>query len=171
MTDSETTGVFITMGSYLPNGGPAGLLIAYCIWCLNVWCVNETFAEMTIYAPVPSAFITFTAYWVDEALAFAQSWAFFLAQALLVPFEITALHILITFWTDKFPVEATVVICLVLYGLLNLFSVEWFGKAEFYLSIGKVFLIFMCFGFTFFTMVGCNPLHDAYGFRYWNNRK
>jgi len=27
----------------------------------------------------------------------------------------------------------------------------------------------MCFLFTFFTMVGANPLHDKYGFRYWKN--
>lgn len=27
----------------------------------------------------------------------------------------------------------------------------------------------MLFIFTFITMVGGNPQHDAYGFRYWNN--
>lgn len=126
---------------------------------------------MVVYAPVPSGFIRFTSVWVDEALAFSQSWAFFLCQALLIPAEITALHVVITFWTDKFPVEATVVVVVAIYGVLNLFSTELFGKAEFYMSIGKIFLIFLCFGFTFFTMVGCNPLRDAYGFRYWNNRE
>ncbi|KAH8646174.1 putative general amino acid permease [Xylariales sp. PMI_506] len=161
------TSVFLTMGTWLPNGGPAGLLLGIGLWCFNVWCVNESFAEMTVYAPVPSPFITFTASWVDEALAFAQSWAFFLAQVLLVPYEITAVHVLITFWTDKLPVEAVVIIVLAIYSVLNVFSVEWFGKAEFYLSIGKVFLIFLCFAFTFFTMVGCNPQHYAYGFTYW----
>ena len=100
-----------------------------------------------------------------------QSWAFFLCQAFLVPAEITALHILITFWIDKMPIEATVIIVLLIYGALNCIDAELFGKAEFYLSIGKVFLIFLLFAFTFFTMVGCNPLRDAYGFRYWKNRK
>ncbi|KIW37820.1 uncharacterized protein PV06_09805 [Exophiala oligosperma] len=163
------TSVFVTMGSYLPHGGPAGLFLGYTLWCMNVWCVNECFAEMVVYAPVPSGFIRFTSVWVDEALAFSQSWAFFLCQALLIPAEITALHVVITFWTDELPVEATVVIVIAIYGALNLFSTELFGKAEFYMSIGKIFLIFLCFGFTFFTMVGCNPLRDAYGFRYWNN--
>lgn len=32
---------------------------------------------------------------------------------------------------------------------------------------GKVVLIFIVFFFTFITMVGGNPQHDAYGFRYW----
>lgn len=159
------------MGTYLPRGGPAGLLIGFALWCANVWCVNECFAEMTIYGPVPSAFVTFTSFWVDEALAFSQSWAFFLCQAFLVPAEIIAGHTLITFWTDKLPVEATVIIVLLIYCVLNLFSVKWFGTAEFYLSIGKVVLIFIFFSFTFFTMVGANPLHDVYGFRYWYERK
>ncbi|KAF2636801.1 putative general amino acid permease [Massarina eburnea CBS 473.64] len=163
------TSIFVTMGTYLPKSGPAGLLIGYTLWCMNVWCVNECFAEMSIYAPVPSSFITTTSYWVDEALAFAQSWAFFLCQAFLVPAEITALHILLTFWTDKMPVEATVLIVLAIYGVLNCIDTALFGKAEFWLSIAKVFLVFLFFAFTFFTMVGWNPLGDAYGFRYWNN--
>ena len=45
---------------------------------------------------------------------------------------------------------------------------KWFGEAEFWLSLGKVFLFFIVFFFTFVTMVGGNPQGDAYGFRYWN---
>lgn len=163
------TSVFITMALWLPRGGPAGLLIGYFIWCCNVWCINECFAEMTCFAPVPQAFITATSYWFDEAFAFAQVWAFFLCQVLLVPAEITAFHVLITFWTDKIPVEATVIVVLIAYAGLNCFSVEWFGKAEFYLSIFKVGLMLMMFAFTFFTMIGVNPINDAYGFRYWKD--
>jgi amino acid transporter len=48
-------------------------------------------------------------------------------------------------------------------------AVKAYGEAEFWLSGGKVILIFSLFFFTFITMVGGNPDHDAYGFRYWNN--
>lgn len=48
-------------------------------------------------------------------------------------------------------------------------AVGVFGEAEFWLSVGKVLLIFILFGFTFVTMVGGNPQHDAYGFRYWKD--
>lgn len=53
--------------------------------------------------------------------------------------------------------------------ILNILAVKFYGEAEFWLSIGKVLLVFILFGFTFFTMVGANPLGDAYGFRYWSN--
>ena len=52
---------------------------------------------------------------------------------------------------------------------MNVLAVKAYGEAEFWLSGGKVLLIVMLFSFTFVTMVGGNPKHDAYGFRYWKN--
>lgn len=54
-------------------------------------------------------------------------------------------------------------------SVLNVLAVGVFGEAEFWLSAGKVVLIFLLFGFTFVTMVGGNPDGDAYGFRYWSD--
>lgn len=52
-------------------------------------------------------------------------------------------------------------------SIINFLAVRIFGEAEFWLSGGKVILIFVLFFFTFISMVGGNPQHDAYGFRYW----
>lgn len=52
---------------------------------------------------------------------------------------------------------------------INILAVGAFGEAEFWLSGGKVILIFSLFFFTFVTMVGGNPQGDAYGFRNWTN--
>lgn len=157
------------MGSALPKGGPAGLFIAFVIWAGVMWCVNECFAEMVSYLPVPSPFIRFGSEWVDGALGFAMAWNFFLNMAILVPFEIVAMNIMITFWTDKVPVEAIVVAMIVIYAFLNTITVRYFGISEFWMSIFKVLLVLGLFVFTFITMVGGNPLHDAYGFRYWQD--
>lgn len=48
-------------------------------------------------------------------------------------------------------------------------SPNMFTEAEFWLAGGKLLLIFILYTFTFITMCGGNPQHDAYGFRYWNN--
>jgi amino acid transporter len=71
---------------------------------------------MVCYAPIASPFIRLSGFWVDDALNFAMSWNFFLNMALLVPFEIVAFNILLTYWTDKVPVEAVIVIVLLIYG-------------------------------------------------------
>ncbi|KAF2704878.1 general amino acid permease [Pleomassaria siparia CBS 279.74] len=163
------TSLFVQMGSALPKGGPAGLFIAFLVWGSIMWSVNECFAEMVTYLPVPSPFVRFGGEWVDGALGFAMAWNFFLNMAFLVPFEIVAMNIMITYWTDKVPVEAIIVAMMVLYSILNIITVRYFGVSEFYLSIGKVVLMLGLFCFTFVTMVGGNPEHDAYGFRYWKD--
>lgn len=95
---------------------------------------------------------------------------------------------LLTYWTDKIPVAVVVVVCLVIYTYacprgvlspradtnclcsgLNGLAVRYFGITEFYLSIFKIFLMVGLMFYTFITMVGGNPDHDAYGFRYWDN--
>jgi len=134
-----------------------------------MWAVNECFAEMVTYLPVPAPFVRFGSEWVDGALGFAMAWNFFLNMAFLAPFEIVAMNIMITFWTDKVPVEAIIVAIIVLYALLNVATVRYFGISEFYLSIFKVFLMLGLFCFTFVTMLGGNPIHDRYGFRYWKD--
>jgi amino acid transporter len=60
------------MGSALPKGGPAGLFIAFLLWGGVMWAVNECFAEMVTYAPIPSPFIRFGTEWVDGALGFGM---------------------------------------------------------------------------------------------------
>lgn len=54
-------------------------------------------------------------------------------------------------------------------SLLNVYAVAIYGEAEFWLSSGKILLLVMLFCFTFVTMVGGNPDHDAYGFRNWSS--
>ena len=107
--------------------------------------------------------------WVDEAFGFAAGWNFFFYEALLIPFEITALNLVLSFWRDDIPVAAVCAACVVLYAALNILAVKWYGEAEFWLASGKLILILVLFSFTFITMCGGNPHHDAYGFRYWNH--
>ncbi|OOQ87915.1 hypothetical protein PEBR_15158 [Penicillium brasilianum] len=129
------------MGAASTKGEPAGLFIAFLIWCFEIWAVNDYFAEMVTYLPVPSPFLRFGSEWVDGELGFAIVWIFFLNTAFPVPSVIVAMEIMITFWADKVPVEAIIVANIVLYALLNMISVHYFGFAEFYLTIFKVILM------------------------------
>lgn len=53
--------------------------------------------------------------------------------------------------------------------ILNILTVRYFGVSEFYLSFFKIILMLGLILYTFITMVGGNPRHDAYGFRYWHD--
>ncbi|OAP60691.1 hypothetical protein AYL99_05693 [Fonsecaea erecta] len=163
------TALFVSIGSGLEKGGPLSLFLAYTIYSAMLGLVNNCMAEMTVLQPVSGGFIRMAGKWVDDAFGFMAGWNFFLYEALLIPFEITALNLVLSFWRDDIPTAAVCAACIVLYALINILAVRAYGEAEFWLSGGKVILIFMLFMFTFITMVGGNPQHDAYGFRYWNN--
>ncbi|KAJ5223006.1 amino acid permease/ SLC12A domain-containing protein [Penicillium citrinum] len=143
------TATFVSITAGLTKGGPGSLFLAYTIYSCMMGLVNNCIAEMAVFMPVTGAFIRMAGKWVDESFGFWAGWNFFLYEASLIPFEISALHLVL--------------------NVLNAFTVKWYGEAEFWLSTGKVILILIVFLFTFITMVGGNPKHDAYGFRYWKD--
>ncbi|KAJ4351885.1 uncharacterized protein N0V89_007229 [Didymosphaeria variabile] len=163
------TALFVSIAWGLVEGGPGSLFIAFAIYCSILALANNCMAEMAIFMPVVGGWVRMGSKWVDEAYGFMAGWNFFLYEAVLIPFEISALNLVLTFWRDDIPVAAVVAGCIVLYAIINLFAVRAYGESEFWLASGKVLLIFMLFCFTFVTMVGGNPKHDAYGFRYWKN--
>ncbi|OOF98431.1 hypothetical protein ASPCADRAFT_164989 [Aspergillus carbonarius ITEM 5010] len=163
------TSLFVQMGAVLPKAGPAGLFLGFVAYGTIILAVNQCFAEMVCYLPIPSPFVRLAGHWVDDALSFAMGWNFFFTMALGIPYEIVALNVLLTYWTDRVPVAAVVVIVMVLYAILNILTVRYFGVSEFYLSFFKIILMLGLILYTFITMVGGNPRHDAYGFRYWHD--
>ncbi|PYH36563.1 putative general amino acid permease (Agp2) [Aspergillus neoniger CBS 115656] len=187
------TVLYVQIGKALLEGGPASLFIAFIIWLVLllprssiVFCCSLTvlhfsscelsrrvsfigLAEMVTYLPISSPFIRFATRYVDEAFGVAAGYNFFIFQAAMVPFEVTACNLIITYWSDAVPVAAIIVIVLVLFALLNIFAVKWYGEAEFWLSLSKVLLSVGLIFFTFIVMLGGNPLGDRFGFRYWKN--
>ncbi|CAJ0550236.1 Ff.00g101660.m01.CDS01 [Fusarium sp. VM40] len=163
------TVLFVQIGKGLMQGGPGSLFIAFSFWCLIVLTITMCIAEMVSYTPISSPFVRFAGTYVDEALGFAAGWNFFIFEAALVPFEVTACHFILQFWTDAIPVGATIAVIIVLYALINFMAIQYFGETEFWAAIGKVILIVGLIIFTFIVMVGGNPQRDAFGFTYWKS--
>lgn len=163
------TALYVQIGKGLLNGGPASLFMAFTIWCTFILAITLCMAEMVTYLPISSPFIRFAGRYVDEAFGFAAGWNFFVFEAVLVPFEVTACNLIIHFWSDAVPTGAIIAIIIVLYALINVLAVQWYGETEFWAALGKVLLIIGLIIFTFIVMVGGNPQHDAFGFRYWKN--
>lgn len=68
--------------------------------CLPILAVTLCMAEMVTYLPISSPFIRFAGDYVDQALGFAAGWNFFIFEAALVPFEITACNVIIHYWSS-----------------------------------------------------------------------
>ncbi|KAL0934472.1 uncharacterized protein CTRU02_211271 [Colletotrichum truncatum] len=162
------TALFVSIGGALQKSGPGSLLLAFVIQSSVLALCNNCMAEMATYMPISGGFVRLAGKWVDDAFGFMAGWNFFLYQVFIVPFEIVALNLVLSYWSDQIPVPAVCCGCIVLYAGLNLFAVGVYGSTEFYLCSGKVLLLTILLCFTFITMVGGNPQHDAYGFRAWS---
>ncbi|KAF9265592.1 general amino acid permease AGP2 [Marasmius fiardii PR-910] len=165
------TALFVQIGSALTKGGPASLFLGFTLWCTFILAVNQCLCEMVTWMPISAPFVRFADRFVDPALGFCTGINFFVFEAILIPFEITAFNIILHFWTDKIPLIAVIFFMLVSYSVLSFIDVRYYGETEFWLSLGKVILATGLIVFTFVTMVGGNPLHDVYGFRYWDPSK
>ena len=94
---------------------------------------------------------------------------FIIAQLALVCFELTAINVIVEYWTDSLHPAILISVGIVALGLVQLYSVRWFGEIEFWISITKVFLMIGLTLYTLVTMCGGNPIGDKYGFRFWKN--
>ncbi|KAG7448364.1 uncharacterized protein BT62DRAFT_767533 [Guyanagaster necrorhizus] len=165
------TALFVQIGSALPHGGPGSLLLAFVVWATVVLAINSCLSELVTWVPVSSPFSQCADRYVDPALGVCVGINFFIQMAMNVPFEITAFNLMLRYWTEKIPTAAVIVFVLITYTLLNIFTVKYYGEAEYWLAIGKIILILGLFMFTFVTMAGVNPIHDRYGFRNWDPSK
>lgn len=110
------TALFVSIGGALERGGPGSLFLAYAIYACFLGLVNNSMAEMGVLYPVSGGFIRMAGHFVDDAFGFMAGWNFFIYEALIIPFEITALNLVLKFWSDHIPVAAICCACIVLYG-------------------------------------------------------
>ncbi|VEU21088.1 DEKNAAC101943 [Brettanomyces naardenensis] len=160
-------GMFVNTSKTLTLCGPLSLVLGCIFWSIPVLIVNISCGEMVVHLPIPSPFISLAERCIDEAFGFMAGWNFWVLQGSLVPFEMTLFNSLIHYWRDDFSAAIPFALILVLYFFINLSNVKYYGEFEFYLGMTKIILAIGMILFVFFTMLGANPLHDRYGFRYW----
>lgn len=163
------TALFVSIGGALQKGGPASLLIAFSFWCIPILCITVSTAEMVCYLPISSPFIRMAGRCGDGALEFMAGWNFWFLECVLIPFEVVGVNTVIHYWRDDYSPAITLCVQIALYFLISIFAVKVYGETEFWLAIGKVLLAIGLMIFTFITMVGGNPQHNAFGFQYWKN--
>ena len=125
---------------------------------------------------------------IDPAVGVAAGWNYFFAMTSYVAFEATILNTLVAYWGYDQSPAILITVGLVVFFAINIYRADLFGEAEcklacqsplyeltdmvwtvVWLALGKVLLALGLIVYTFITMVGGNPLHDRFGFRYWKN--
>ena len=141
LTRSQGTGLFVSSGKALADGGPASLLIAFSLIGVMLYCTVQALGEMAVAFPVAGSFSAYSTRFLDPAWGFAMGWNYALQWLVVLPLEIVSASITIDFWGSGISNALWVAIFLVAIVTINMFGVKGYGEAEFVFAIVKVVAI------------------------------
>lgn len=105
------TGLFLGTANNLKNGGPGGLLLGYLIMASLLFSVMVALGEMISQFPVPGGQLTLAERYVSPEMSFALGWVYWFFNIIVLPAEISAAVVLITYWTGDSCGTSTSGIC------------------------------------------------------------
>ncbi|GAA6041879.1 hypothetical protein JCM8097_004527 [Rhodosporidiobolus ruineniae] len=168
------TGLFIGSGSALRNGGPLGILIAWCIIGVMLISVTQALGEMCIMFPVSGGFYTLAVRFLDPGFGMALGWNYFAQWAVVLPLEITAAGITVQYWEKAaaVPISAWITIFWIAIIIVNVLGTLGYAEEEFWSSCLKlsVVIIFIIIGIVLNCGGGKQGDYTEYvGGRYWRD--
>ncbi|KAJ5104804.1 amino acid permease/ SLC12A domain-containing protein [Penicillium alfredii] len=162
------TGLFVGTGAAYAKAGPAGLLLAYLVVGLVLWCVMQSIAELATLLPTAGSFPHWATRFIDPAVGFSLAISYGYCYTIAIASEVSAAAVIVSYWTDLTP-AVVITVGLVLILAINLMSVRFYGETEVFGGAVKV----LCFlGLVIVSIVitaGGGPKHETIGFRFWNN--
>ncbi|KAK8056725.1 Amino acid/polyamine transporter I [Apiospora rasikravindrae] len=164
------TGLFVASGRSLAIGGPGSLLLAYLFVGTMLYFTVQALGELAVAFPVAGSFSAYSTRFIDPSWGFAMGWKSYALQWLVVlPLEIIAASITISFWNPNINRAIFVSIFLVIIVFINLFGVKGYGEAEFIFAIIKVIAVigFILLGIVL--NIGGTPNGGYIGVLYWHN--
>ncbi|KAI5956543.1 hypothetical protein KGF54_001018 [Candida jiufengensis] len=165
---SVGTGLLIGSGGSLRTGGPASLIIAWGLVGTMVYCTIMALGELCVAFPVNGAFSQYGSRFVDESWGFAVGWNYAIMWLIVLPLELVAAAMCISYWNNDINPASWVAIFYVLIMIINLFGVKGYGEAEYYLTIFKIIAIigFIILGVVL--VVGGGPKKEFIGAKNWH---
>ncbi|KAL8839738.1 MAG: hypothetical protein Q9170_001609 [Blastenia crenularia] len=164
-------GLFVGSGSAFHNGGPGSVLIGFMIVGTMLLFTVQALGELAVLYPVNGAFFTYACRFLDESWGFAMGWDYALGWLTVLPFEITAAGITISFWRDDINIGVWIAVFLTILVVVQFFGVKGYGEVEFALGLIKVVAVtgFIIFGI----VVDCGGVSsDSRGYigaHYWHD--
>ncbi|KAG6897719.1 hypothetical protein C0992_011929 [Termitomyces sp. T32_za158] len=97
------TGLFLGTGQSLAKGGPASILLCYCLVGFVVYVTLLLLGEMATQYPVAGSFNAYATRFFSPSYGFALSWNYWFNDAVSVASDLTAAQILLGYWTTWHP--------------------------------------------------------------------
>ncbi|GLI75123.1 hypothetical protein PoHVEF18_003374 [Penicillium ochrochloron] len=162
------TGLFIGTGAAYAKAGPAGLLLAYIIVGMVLWCVMQSIAELATLLPTAGSFPHWATRFIDPSVGFSLAISYGYCYTIAIASEVSAAAVIVSYWTDITP-AVVITVGLVLILAINLMSVRFYGETE---VVGGAVKVLCFMGLVIVSIVitaGGGPNHESIGFRFWND--
>ncbi|KAL9099554.1 MAG: hypothetical protein Q9163_004961 [Psora crenata] len=163
------TGLFVSSGKALSNGGPGSLLITYSLIGVMLYCTIQALGEMAVLFPVAGSFSAYSTRFLDPAWGFAMGWNYTMQWLVALPLEVVAAALTVKYWNSHISPGAWVTIFLTIIVGINFFGVKGYGEAEFVFSIIKIIAVIGFIILGIILNIGGGPGGEYIGGRYWNN--
>ncbi|KAG0354402.1 hypothetical protein BG005_006525 [Podila minutissima] len=137
------TGIFLSSGGSVASAGPLGALVSYTIFGTMIFFIVTSLGEMSAYLPLPGAFTTSGARFVDPALGFGVGVFYAFQWIITVTIEVTAAGKILQYWWPHLPMWIPALIFIVNLVGITLLGVKAFGELEYWLSMIKVLTCFI----------------------------
>ncbi|KAG5646843.1 hypothetical protein DXG03_002220 [Asterophora parasitica] len=160
------TGLFLGTGRSLARGGPASVLICYCLVGFVVYVTLLLLGEMATQYPVAGSFNAYATRFLSPSYGFALSWNYWFNDAVSVAGDLTAAQILLEYWTPWHPWVISLVFWAFLVGV-NAIHVRAYGELEYWLSSLKVATIVVFIIVGIIVNAGVNSEHKYIGGSNW----
>ncbi|KAF9583152.1 hypothetical protein BGW38_010145 [Lunasporangiospora selenospora] len=103
-----------------------------------VFFIVTSLGEMSAYLPLPGAFTTFGARFVDPALGFGLGVGYAFQWIITVTIEVTAAGMILQYWWPDLRMWIPALIFIVILVAITLLGVKAFGELEYWFSMIKV---------------------------------
>lgn len=134
--------------------------------------------EMVSHLPLPGGQFALAGRFVSPALGFGMGWLFWYNYIVVLPAEISAAAVLVSYWTPAGQADATctsgicnnalwIAIFLIVVWAINVGGTRIFGEIEFWFCSIKVLTVIGLIITGVIITSGGGPNGEAIGFRYW----
>jgi amino acid permease len=139
------TGLFVSSGYSISQAGPLGAVLVYAITGIIMFLTMRCLGEMAVFMPYAGSFQTYSTKFISPGAGFSVGWFYWLNYAISVPFEVVISGEMMGRWVspEVVPVWVWGTIFAIVYVVLNVFAVKYFGEAEFWFCSVKVIAIIL----------------------------
>ncbi len=159
------TGLFLGTPLSLHHAGPLGLWLGYLVMGSVCYAMMMCLGEMISYLPVPGGHIKLSERFVGKPLSFAMGWNYWYNWVIVLPAELSAAAVLMSYWSDLNP-AIWISIFLVVVVAINLLGTRAYGEAEFWFASIKIITIVGLIILSVCIDLGVGK-QGRLGFRFW----